>query len=128
MRVGRLLNSRTAQGFELPKIIVRPAEGGVPTIDYVAATDALLGLLVATAMPILRQIVAGQLTDLTEGREMMDGATRAKKLARNEAQLLDLELAEEAAIRAMEAAGIDVARRPDADPRALLAADASLPG
>ncbi len=57
----------------------------------------------------------------------MNPDTRAKKLTRAQADLLALELAEEAAIRALEAAGLPVMRRPDADPRVLLASDTSLP-
>jgi hypothetical protein len=41
--------------------------------------------------------------------------------------LLDLGLAEESMIRAAEAAGIEVLRRHDADPRCVLASAASLP-
>ncbi len=42
-------------------------------------------------------------------------------------QILDLELAEESIIRRAEAAGFPIRRRPDADPRAVLAYGESLP-
>lgn len=52
-----------------------------------------------------------------------DGITateRAAQIAEIEAQLLELERAEEALIEASEAAGLPIARRGDADPRAVL--------
>lgn len=124
LRLGRLLRPETAQGYELPRSVVRAGDSAV--YDYGAATEALLGLLVATAMPALRKIVQGQLDDLTAGRETLTPAARAKKLDQAKADLFNLELREESAIRAMEAAGMDIARRADADPRALLASDKSL--
>ena len=57
----------------------------------------------------------------------LTAAERATRLAKADARLLELSLAEEAAVRALEAAGMAVARRPDADPRAVLAADSDLP-
>jgi len=58
----------------------------------------------------------------------MDRATQETELARIDAELLDAELAEEGVIRDLEASGFDMLRRPDADPRALLAADEVLAG
>ncbi|RHZ95337.1 hypothetical protein D1122_14895 [Cereibacter sphaeroides] len=91
--------------------------------------DAVRGVLLAspTVRAEIRAVVEGQLRDRLQGMEAMNLDTRAKKLIRAQADLLALELAEEAAIRAMERAGLPALRRPDADPRALLASDASLP-
>lgn len=128
MSVGSLLDPRSARrGFPLPRMALPVGSAGEAVFDYGAATDRLLGLLVATSMSALRQIIEGQLDDLTFGKETMTEAVRAKKLANAEAELLTHELTEESAIRALENAGVDILRRPDADPRALLAVDASLP-
>ncbi|RAZ83299.1 hypothetical protein [Cereibacter johrii] len=91
--------------------------------------DNVRGLLLAspTVRAEIRTVIEGQLRDRLQGKEAMSPDTRAKKLARAQADLLALELAEEAAIRAMERAGLPALRRLDADPRALLASDTSLP-
>lgn len=54
-------------------------------------------------------------------------AERDQARAKLDAELLDLELAEESLIREAEAAGLTILRRADADPRAVLAAQSSLP-
>ena len=126
MRVGKLLDAHSApEGLDLQVIPVRVGDG--MSRDYGAATRTLLGLVVATSMPALRKIVQGQLEDLTLGKEVLTPSARAKKIAGTEARLLEVELLEEAAIRALEAAGVSVERRADADPRVVLAADESLP-
>ncbi|AXQ93004.1 hypothetical protein LV780_03765 [Cereibacter azotoformans] len=91
--------------------------------------DNVRGVLLAspTVRAEIRAVVEGQLRDRLNGLEPMDPETRRKKLGRAQADLLALEMAEESAIRMMERAGLPVMRRPDADARALLAADASLP-
>lgn len=89
---------------------------------------ALRGLLCALP-PVrhaLRELVKGQLQDLTRGVETMSPSTRAKKAARIAEQRLALELREEGLIRAAERAGIAVTRRASADARVLLAADSAL--
>lgn len=48
-------------------------------------------------------------------------ADRAARLSALDAELLELEAAEEKAIRALESQGVEVIRRGDADPRAVLA-------
>lgn len=48
-------------------------------------------------------------------------ADRAARLSALEAELTELEVAEEKAIRALESQGVEVIRRGDADPRAVLA-------
>ncbi len=61
---------------------------------------------------------------LTPSLERFDegppAAHRAAKLAEIDRQMLELERAEEALIEASEAAGLPIARRGDADPRAVL--------
>ncbi|WP_101341863.1 hypothetical protein [Cereibacter azotoformans] len=132
--IGRLLD-RTGAGRGLdrePVVIRRHAAGeagGHVSVELGPEVDVLRGLMMAspTVRAELRDVVAGQLRDRLNGRETMDGATRRKKLDRAMQALLDLEMVEEASIRALEAAGLPVMRRPDADARALLAADTSLP-
>lgn len=55
------------------------------------------------------------------------GNERAAELGVLRRNLLDAELAEESLIRAAESAGFKVSRRPDADPKAVLAASTMLP-
>ena len=126
LRVYSLLHPEDAEkGLTLPVVTVGASSG--PQRDYDAATKALLGLLLVGAMPALRKTIEGQLQDLTAGVECMTPETRRKKLAAAQKRLLGLELQEETAVRAFEGMGIAVQRRGDADPRALLAADESLP-
>ncbi|NGM47948.1 hypothetical protein G5B31_20740 [Rhodobacter sp. SGA-6-6] len=112
------------QGPELPIFTVV----GESVHETKSACETLFGLLCLTARDQLRQVVKGQIEDRMLGQTGMNAATRAKRLAEAERDILEAELAEEALIRSMEASGIAVARRPDASPIALLAADASLPG
>ena len=125
VRVDLLVDpSSQAAGLRLP--VVLAAGQVVPNAE--AAVSALLGLLALVGRAELRRVIEGQLMDLTDGRQTLGAAERQKKIERAQADLLTAELAEESAIRQMEAIGLDVLRRPDADPRALLASDASLPG
>jgi hypothetical protein len=52
---------------------------------------------------------------------------RQRQLAKIDKDLLDLELLEESIVRAGTRAGFKVRRRPDSDPRAVLAHDNDLP-
>ncbi|TIS04589.1 MAG: hypothetical protein E5X14_22550 [Mesorhizobium sp.] len=93
----------------------------MPALGQNAAT-----ILLGFAAPLLRQ----RLEKLSETYAAGDGPTadaHRQLLAKFDAELLDLELAEESLVRAAEAAGIEILRRGDADPRAVLAADSSLP-
>lgn len=121
-----LLDAReAAQGLRLPTVFAKVGDQNVR--DHGASVATLLGLVVATSMPALRKHVQGQLEDFTLGVETLSPATRAKRIAAAEARLLEIEMAEESAIRALEATGLTVERRPDVDPRVVLAADGSLP-
>jgi hypothetical protein len=53
--------------------------------------------------------------------EGVPSADRSRRLADLDAQLFEAELAEERVVMALEATGATVRRRPDADPRAVLA-------
>lgn len=126
MGFGLLLDPNEAgKGLALPHHVMR-IEGAM-VFDYEHATRTLLGLLIASNLPALRKIVADQLADRTASVETLTPEAREKKLAQTRARLLEVELAEEAAVRALEAAGVSIDRRPGADPRALLADNSSLP-
>ena len=95
--------------------------------DATPATEILLGLVALIGRDQLRGVVRGQIEDRLGGETGMTAATRAKKSAEAMADILAAELSEELIVRTMEGAGLVVSRRPDADPRALLASDASPP-
>ncbi len=95
--------------------------------DATPATEILLGLVALIGRDQLRGVVRGQIEDRLGGELGMTESTRAKKSAEATADILQAELMEERIVREMEAAGVAVYRRPDADPRALLASDGSLP-
>jgi len=61
------------------------------------------------------------------GAKTASVAKKRADLAALDADLLAAEMAEESLIRSAEASGIEITRRRDADPRAVLAADAALP-
>lgn len=127
MNVHHLLEpGRAQEGLTLPFLLGRAGDGA-PMPDATAAVEVLLGALLSVSRDAFLSIVEGQLTDLTTGRQTLTESERSKKVARATRELLDAELAEEACVRALEQAGVVVARRPDLDPRAALAADASLP-
>lgn len=96
----------------------------------VSNSNALLGLLILTNRAALRKLLTSQIeaaasaapvSPLTEG-------DRAARLSELDRATLDAELAEESAIRRLEAVGIAVQRRGDANPLAALADDSALPG
>lgn len=122
LRLGGKLRPGASAALELPMF---RAPGQV-VADALPAVQVVLGLLVAANRPAFSDLIRGQLEDLADGHETLDDDARAERLAAAEAELLRLELAEEGHVRDLEAAGITTARRPDADPRALLASDAAL--
>ena len=117
---------RAAQGIRLPVTLTRTEGGPVP--DTSGALDALFGLVLAVNRDAVVRLVKGQLADMAEGRDVIPATERTARIEAARADVLEAELAEEAACRALEKLGIEVARRGDADPRALLASDACMPG
>lgn len=113
---------RAAQGLRLPF----PISPGSGAVDAGPAVQILFGLFLATNRAALLEILGGQLRDLTAGRETISAAERAERVTAAKEALLQAEMAEEAACRALEASGVPVARRSDADPRAVLASDDAL--
>ncbi|MGO4909526.1 hypothetical protein ACEN2J_14470 [Pseudorhodobacter sp. W20_MBD10_FR17] len=95
--------------------------------DATNAVEILLGLVALIGSETLRKVVKGQLEDRLGGETGMTASTRVKRAAEAQAEILQAELVEEKIVRTMEAAGVTVSRRPDADPRALLASSDSLP-
>ncbi|CAM3909711.1 DUF3486 domain-containing protein [Bordetella tumbae] len=79
--------------------------------------DLALSLLVSTNREAFRSILINAAKAGVEGRQVAD---KGAELARLEAQLYELELAEEAEFERLEAAGETVLRRADANPRAIL--------
>ncbi|MDK4714676.1 hypothetical protein [Rhizobium sp. CNPSo 4039] len=87
----------------------RQPTSGVPT-EIIAA---------AIAGP-LRELIGGAISKSYGSAKGISAADRARELAKAEGELLEFECAEEAIIRHAEQCGIDVLRRIDADPRAVL--------
>lgn len=81
----------------------------------------VVALLIGLHSQAIRKIIGGKLKTFYAGRTVLAPEDRAARAAQVSKDLLALELAEEAAIRRAEAAGLPVDRRADADPRAVLA-------
>lgn len=121
--IRRLLSPESAgRGLDMAPL-ARPSDRAP---DATPIANAALGLIFLVARDQLREVVSGQLQDLMGGQTGLTAATRAKKVEEAKSALLALEAGEELAIRALEESGIEVVRRSDADPRILLAAEASL--
>lgn len=120
----RLLDSRNTAPDLYPEILRAPGE---VTPNSRPDTEMLTALLFLAGREKLREVIEGQLSDLTRGRETLTDPERAERIAQARADLRALELAEESLVRRMVDAGIAVQRRSDAAGIALLAADASLP-
>lgn len=92
------------------------------------ASSDTLGVVISV---LQEQIGAALLSSISslygKAKAGVSASDRAAAIAKHDMQILDLELSEEAIIRAAEAAGIDVLRRADADPRAVLARKEDLP-
>jgi len=104
--------------------LMRPG-GREPSLNLDAHDRASLAFAAA------RKDIAALLRERLEARyesgpEPLSREQKAQKLAALDDEILSAELAEEACIRELEVAGIAFMRRADADPRALLAADAEM--
>ena len=95
-------------------------------VELKASAPITLGLLVAAAREPLRRILEDQLSDLESARPGMSDQDRLARLTEIDRAILAAETAEEAAIRQLERQGVMIARRADAHPLAVLAADAAL--
>lgn len=125
LRLARLLDRRAPVRVGLPLTLGRDlAELNVNTG---VAMNNLFGLLIVAARQPLRDLIADQVADLMAHREPLTDQQITGRVAEIDTALLATEMAEEASIRALETAGIEVQRRADASPLAVLAADAALP-
>lgn len=106
--------------------LTRPTDGRTPTLRLTA--DQRAALAFAAAATEVVKVLTTRLADHYRAHNLQGiGAdARAAELARIDAEALATELAEESVIRGLEAMGLPVLRRADADPRALLADDREL--
>ena len=104
--------------------LTRPHDGR----PRLALESMTVPFLAAIAPDMLRAALVERVDAFYEGRDDLPEAERARRIEQLEDRILELELAEESAIRAAERAGMAILRRADADPRAVLAADDCLPG
>ncbi|QND58224.1 hypothetical protein [Mesorhizobium huakuii] len=79
------------------------------------------------AAPLLRERVAALISESYGTGDGPSTEAHRQIVTKLDADIFELELAEEALVRNAEAAGIEILRRADADPRAVLASDDSLP-
>lgn len=105
--------------------LLRPADGRTPTLPRLSTDQAVALLLVANGdavADVLKKLLAESYAD-DDGLEPGERDAECAKLDR---QIADCEMAEEAAVRDAEDAGLAILRRGDADPRATLATDTAL--
>lgn len=111
--------------------LTRPA-GGQPHFHFDRIPENLVGPWLATLCPDrLRQHFVDQINDFYDERLDRDDpaeAARPALISKLDAEILALELAEEAFIRQAEKSGLPILRRADADPRAALAVGGAMPG
>jgi hypothetical protein len=98
-------------------LIVLPRSGRASRLAFAAMSETIIAQL-------QKRLAAHYQATGIEG---IDDDARAAEVARIDDEIAAAERAEEALIRALEATGNAPLRRADADPRALLAADAALP-
>lgn len=123
LRLGRLTRRDQPVMLELPHHIDKTTAH----VDASPATRVLLGIIIATSRPALREVLVGQINDLTRGQPGLTDHELAARLAVIDAEIMSAELAEEFAVRQLEQAGVSVLRRADASPLAVLAHDSALP-
>lgn len=104
--------------------LTRPARA--PSFAPSVPEGDLFGLLIAANREAVREIIVDRLDEFYSAHPSMSAADKADAIAKIDAEIFERELAEEAAIRAAEQAGLAIERREDADPRAVLAADTAL--
>lgn len=90
------------------------------------SVEAAVWLLVAANAEAFRSFVISLIDKDLDGADLPDLKERAARLEKIAEERDELVRAEEAVIREMEAAGLPVLRRADADPDALLLSDTAL--
>tara|TARA_R100001369_G_scaffold50430_1_gene77155 strand:+ start:683 stop:1228 length:546 start_codon:yes stop_codon:yes gene_type:complete len=103
----------------------RPADGRTPRLDLGERDVAALAF--AANAEAISDLIRAQVADKYQGGpEPMAAPDRDAEIARLDKELLSVELAEEGVLRQLEGSGFAMARRVDADARALLAHDDEL--
>jgi hypothetical protein len=97
--------------------------GSVPWIDAIFNTQRIRSLVAES----LRTAVAAEIARADAKQPGITDGDREQQLKAIDEDLLHLELVEESIIRAAEESGMKIPRRPDADPRAVLAPAQDLP-
>ena len=115
---------RALDSVHLPALM-RPGDGRGPRLDLNDQQVAALALA-ASRDGVVELIRARLEQAYADAPEPISAADKAAELERLDAQLLEVEMAEEASIRELERGGFEVMRREDADPRATLAADSEM--
>ena len=107
--------------------LTRPMDGH-PHLALDRLPANMAPAFLAVVVPdLLRAALIERVDGFYADREDPPENQRAKLIAQLEAEIADLEAAEEGLIRQAERSGLPILRRADADPRAVLAADTSLP-
>lgn len=106
--------------------LTRPEDGRAPRLDLTETRRDALAF--AAQVESITAMLNARLADRYErlGLEGIAADEKAAALAKIDADLLAAECAEEAVIRDLEREGAGPLRRPDADPRALLAHESEL--
>jgi hypothetical protein len=107
-------------------LMVRSGTDGMPAPAHGSNVD-VLGLLAWLFKPQLVKAITAAVEDAEIGGEPIPSAQRPKLAAQFRASLLEVERIEEAAAEELEAMGVTVERRVDADPRAVLGLSSALP-
>lgn len=97
-----------------------------PTTVERAPGLMLLGMMATCFRDQMLETIGGMIRDVYDGKQSASREEQAEMLARVDADLDALCRTEEATIRAIEARGIDIARRADAPPAVVLAYDSDL--
>ena len=104
--------------------LMRPGRHG-PRLDR--TTEQIAALALAASAEGVADMIRARLAQAYQGqREPMAADEQRTALDRLDGEILSAELPEEAVVRELEQAGFEILRRPDADPKALLAHDAEL--
>ena len=105
--------------------LMRPSDNRGPRLDL--STEQANALALAASVEGATALISARLVQAYEGGpEPMTASQQAAELERIDDEIFSAECAEEAVVRQLEQSGFEVQRRPDADPRALLAHDREL--
>jgi hypothetical protein len=115
---------RALDGLNLAPLM-RPAPGREPGLRL-DDRDLHVLAFAASADAIGAALTARLEDEYASEAEPLTAAEKSAELDRIDDEILAAELAEEGVVRELEAAGFEILRRPDADPRALLAAASEL--